>query len=425
MRCVALHVAFITAAAPLHLAAQQPTDAQLTAARAFLAAGQLDSADVLLRATLDNAPLPSDSVTVFVWRAILEFMRGDERATRAAFHEALVLDTALDVPGLVSPRLRALLDVEREVLTGQDFVFASADVDDPPRRLSGPPVSFPPELLRRRVGGQALVGGIVDTLGQIEASSIEIRVVPDTGFNEPLRRMLLASTFAPGRIRERPVRTITQLAIELTPGTPPNATAYISSARAELAAHRADSALRLLRLARDPATHPTEGEQVYALLVEGIAWQALHQDAKAGAVFDTALAGYRHLEERGVELAPFLRRLGDSVGAVRTPGPKPDPLGRPVALDSVDISPVLVSHPPIVYPPELQALRVGGTVTVEATVDSTGRVVPASVRLLQSPNPGLDAEAKRVVAGSRYRPARRGGRNVPSRIRQAITFKPY
>jgi TonB family protein len=91
----------------------------------------------------------------------------------------------------------------------------------------------------------------------------------------------------------------------------------------------------------------------------------------------------------------------------------------------VDEQPALVSHPPIRYAPEMQKLRIGGTVLVEATIDSAGRVLPATVKIVQSPNPVFDAEAKRVVLGAVYRPARVGGRPARVTIRQPITFVPY
>ena len=84
-------------------------------------------------------------------------------------------------------------------------------------------------------------------------------------------------------------------------------------------------------------------------------------------------------------------------------------------VGTVDVPPVAVSHPAIVYPPEMQALRVGGTVVVEALVDATGHVMPRTVRMLQSPNPGLEREALRVVTATVYGPRAAVGTRWPSR----------
>jgi TonB family protein len=126
-------------------------------------------------------------------------------------------------------------------------------------------------------------------------------------------------------------------------------------------------------------------------------------------------------------LAPFLRRLADSIRISRR-GTRPAaarPVGAPTAVGAVDQQPSLVSHPPIRYAPEMQALRIGGTVIVEATLDTTGRVLPASVKVVQSPNPMFDAEAKRVTIAAVYRPARVGSRPARVTIRQPITFAAY
>lgn len=406
----------LIAATRLPLAGQSRASTLIAAARSHLVANHLDSADVLLRAALDSATQRGDSVTAFVWSGILAFLRGDESRAGTAFHRALVLDSTTSVQGLaqMSPRLEELFERERLALDNE-VVYPSGSVDERPRRLSGPSLRYPPDLVRRQVRGRAMVGLTVDTLGHAVLTSIDVLSTPDSGYVEPLRQMLIGATFSPGRIRGRAVHTMIELAIDLTPGTPPSSAELVTSARAQLAAHHGDAALSLLRDALDPATRPTAGERVYALLVRGTAWSAAGNDSLARADYDAALVGYQELTARGVEPAPFLKRLADSVRFARRGA-------RPSGVDAVDGPPVLLSQPPIRYPPEMQALRIGGTVTVAAMVDTTGHVVPGSLRVAHSPNPGLDREAMRVVAASRYRPARRGGRAVAAEIRQAITF---
>jgi TonB family protein len=73
----------------------------------------------------------------------------------------------------------------------------------------------------------------------------------------------------------------------------------------------------------------------------------------------------------------------------------------------------------------MQSLRIGGTVIVEATLDTTGRILASTVKTVQSPNPVFDAEAKRVVLAAVYRPARVHGRAARVTIRQPITFAAY
>ena len=410
---------------PVLLASQSPTVDLIQQARTQMSANALDSAAALLRTAMASATQRSDSVNAYTWRGILAFMQGSDSATRMEFHHALQLDSSLQVPGLeqASPRLARLFEQERlELRPGVSFV--SSDVDERPRRLSGPPVVYPPAMLRRQVRGQALVGLTVDTLGHAEERSIVIVATPDSGMTDALRSMVLASTFSPGRIHGRKVRTLIELAIDLTPGAPPSATSLVLAARARLAAHQTDSALVLLQVALDPLTRATEGERVYAQLVQGIAWTGAGRDTLARAAVDSALAGYQRLTARGVELAPFLKRLADSVRLART-GRGPGQLGTPAVIEAVDVRPAPLTYPAIVYPPEMQALRVGGTVVVEARVDATGHVLAGTVRVVASPNPGLEREAMRVVTAAVYKPARRGGHAVAVTIRQPITFAPY
>ena len=129
----------------------------------------------------------------------------------------------------------------------------------------------------------------------------------------------------------------------------------------------------------------------------------------------------RKVRRRFAYLAPFLKRLADSIRISR----RAVPLESPIVVGTVDEPPALLTHPPIRYAPEMQSLRIGGTVIVEATLDTTGRVVPASVKVVQTPNPVFDAESRRVVQAAVYRPARVHGRPARVTIRQAITFAAY
>ena len=417
---IAIALLAITASS---IAAQKSTDL-VQQARARLSANDLDSADVLLAAALTSATERADSVSVYTWRAAFFFMRGNDSATRVAFDQALRLDTTLMVPALAmtSPRLPTVLEEERIALR-PDIVYTSGEVDEKPRRVSGPPVRYPPELIRRQVRGRAVVGLIIDTLGHAEERSIDIIATPDSGLNGAIRTMLLSAIFAPGRRHGKKVQTLTELAIDLVPGSPPSATALITTARARLTAHEPDSALALLTVALDPVTQASDGERVYAQLVQGIAWTETGRDTLARSALDSGLAGYQRLNARGIELAPFLKRLADSVRLERT-GRSPGALGTPAVVETVDVPPVPISHPAITYPREMQALRVSGTVVVEARVDAKGHVQAGTVRVVRSPNPGLEHEAMRVVSGAVYKPARRGGHAVAVLIRQPITFAP-
>lgn len=410
-------------------ASAQSRSAQLLqAARQHMSASQLDSADAALSSALDGATYLMDSVNVFVWRGILARLRGNDSLARVNFRHAINLNPVTAVRGLdqISPGLGELYDAEARAAR----IYHAADLDQKPAWKAGPAVVYPPELRRRGGAGLAVVRVVVDTLGRVEPQSIEVLETPDSGLVLPLTRMMLATTFTPGRASGHAVRSRTSLSFNLAPPASPSlsATQLASAARTQLAARRSDSALALVTDALGPASNATPGERVYALLVQGLALRALGRDSLASVAFDSGSAGYRDLVARGVDLAPFLRRLADSVRMGRRRAAAPvaatSGLGAPSAA-GVDEQPAVTTHPAIRYAPEMQALRIGGTVIVEATLDSTGHVIPGSVRIVQSPNPVFNDEARRVVLAATYRAARQGGRAVRTTFRQPITFAPY
>ncbi|HEV8381280.1 MAG TPA: TonB family protein [Gemmatimonadales bacterium] len=409
------------------LAAQNRTDARIALARAYITARQFSQADTTLSRALDSAAYLMDSVHVFVWRAILEHQRGSDSLARLSFRSALMLYPTLQVNGLdqVAPGLGEVFETE---LRGQR-VYAASELDAPAAWQSGPALVYPPELRRRRVAGHAVVIATVDTSGHVEGESFRVLDVPDSAFIEPLRRMMLGATFTPGRAKGHAVRSRVDLNFTLTPPAPRSPTGLVGAARDQLRAHHADSALALTAEALDSINQATPGERVYAQLVRGLALRARRLDSLADLSFDAGLAGYRDLTASGVDLAPFLKRLADSIRISRRGAPAPAaraaPFGAPTVVGDADEPPVLITHPPIRYAPEMQALRVGGTVIVEATLDTTGHVLPATVKVVQTPNPVFDAESKRVVLAASYRPARAHGRATRVTIRQAITFAPY
>lgn len=417
-------------AAPPRLASQSRASRLVDSARAQLAANHPDSADALLRTALDTAAhaSPVERKNALVWDGIAQFFRGDEAAARGAFRQALTLDSAIDVKGLerLSPQLAELFQQEKQTAVRNGAFYVSGSVDEPPQRLSGPPVAYPAGLLRRHVQGFVEVTAIIDTAGHAEPASVQVVSTPDSGLIEPVKQMMVAAQFSPGRLKGAAVRVMVQMAVDVRPPRL-SATELVGTARSQLALGRADSAQTLLELALDSGlTHPTDGERVYALLVRGIAASRAGRDSAARADLGDGLALYQSLTTRGVDLAPFLRRLSDSVRLSRR-GTKPpgSAMAAPTAVGTVDQQPALVSHPPIRYPPEMQALRVDGTVVVEAALDAAGHVEPGSAKIVQSPNHAFDGEALRVVSGSVYRPAKSHGQAVRAVIRQAISFANY
>ena len=89
----------------------------------------------------------------------------------------------------------------------------------------------------------------------------------------------------------------------------------------------------------------------------------------------------------------------------------------------VDERPEVVSGPPMLYPPLLRQAGIQGRVLVQAIIDTNGRAEPASIRILQSADPGFDASARDYVRLAHFRPARIKGRGVRVLVNLPIDFK--
>lgn len=413
----------IAVAAPL--SAQSRSERLVTTARERMTARDWSGADGALSEALSSALYVMDSVKVFVWRGILEHLRGNDSLARLSFRRVIAEHRITEMKGLddIAPGLENLFESEARPFR----VYRDSLLDQRAVWRSGPKLAYPPALMRRRVAGHAIVRAIIDTLGRAEERSLTVLESPDPAFEAPLVQMMLAAQFTPAERKGHAVRSEVTLGFDLNPPPPESPTRLVTAAREQLRARRADSALALTEFALDSTNQASAGERVYALLVQGLALRILTRDGLATRSLDAGLDGYHDLTARGVDLAPFLKRLADSIRISRrgTRQPAASLFAAPTVVGAVDEPPALISHPPIRYAPEMQALRIGGTVIVEATLDTTGHVLPATVTIAQSPNPVFDAEAKRVVLASMYRPARSGGRAARVTIRQPITFAAY
>jgi len=77
-----------------------------------------------------------------------------------------------------------------------------------------------------------------------------------------------------------------------------------------------------------------------------------------------------------------------------------------------DEPPMLLSAPVPAYPPLLRQAGIQGWVTVLAVVDTMGRAEVASLRVVNSPNPGFDRPALDCLRRALFRPGRVHGRAV-------------
>jgi hypothetical protein len=304
-------IAAVAAIAPTYVRAQQANPALIATARDYIADGDYTKADSVLTEALAGAVYVMDSVDALIWRGVLEYQRGNMSLARLSFRRAFKVHLPVDVPGLdaISPALARLFDSEYRAVR----IFPAREVDAPAHWRMPPVFVYPAVLKPRRIAGHALVHMVVDTLGNVEERSIEILETPDSAFVAPLRETLLASRFEPARSKGRPVKSSVSYQFNLTPPGPKDPLQLVTTARAQLRRHRADSAIATIDDALDSTNGASPAIRVYAQFVQGMAWRAKGRDSLATTTFSAALASYRDLVARGVDLAPLLRSLADSV----------------------------------------------------------------------------------------------------------------
>jgi TonB family protein len=100
------------------------------------------------------------------------------------------------------------------------------------------------------------------------------------------------------------------------------------------------------------------------------------------------------------------------------------PTGNEVFMENiVEEKPSVLSGPAVQFPELLRQAGIQGRVMVQAIIDTTGRAEPPSLKVISSPNPGFDQNAKNYVLKALFRPARVHGRAVRVLINIPIDFK--
>jgi protein TonB len=96
--------------------------------------------------------------------------------------------------------------------------------------------------------------------------------------------------------------------------------------------------------------------------------------------------------------------------------------------DTVVSLDVGLEQPNLVYAPKLEYQRllknagIEGTVVVQFIVDTSGRVEPNSVQIVQSSNPGFEMSARAYIVQALFQPPRLYGRAVRARRQLPVIF---
>lgn len=102
-------------------------------------------------------------------------------------------------------------------------------------------------------------------------------------------------------------------------------------------------------------------------------------------------------------------------------GPASD--GGAYTTETVDrIAAAFADNPRPVYPQSLRSAGLEGDVVITFVVDTTGRVEPGSLHVVQSAHPLFTEAVRRWLPATRYRPAEIGGRRVRQYVQQQVGF---
>ena len=88
----------------------------------------------------------------------------------------------------------------------------------------------------------------------------------------------------------------------------------------------------------------------------------------------------------------------------------------------LDEPPEVLSTPPVRYPPLLRDAGIEGSVVLEFVVDTTGRVEPATIRIISSTQALFEAPAREAVMNSLYRAGRWRGSPVRALVLERVAF---
>jgi protein TonB len=83
---------------------------------------------------------------------------------------------------------------------------------------------------------------------------------------------------------------------------------------------------------------------------------------------------------------------------------------------------VVVFQPAPKYPKAVEALGVEGRVAVEFVIDTSGKVQPASIRIVESSHAVFESVTREAMAKGLFRPARLSGHPVRQLTRQSVRF---
>jgi len=124
-----------------------------------------------------------------------------------------------------------------------------------------------------------------------------------------------------------------------------------------------------------------------------------------------------------IQIAPQNIEVGKGITRIPTGRPG-NPLGKGMGtvfdINAIDQAPTVRSHVPPDYPLDLRRKGTTGSVLVEFVVDRDGTVISAVAT--ESTHVAFEAPAVAAVKRWKFRPGKKAGRAVNTRVRQIINF---
>ncbi len=96
---------------------------------------------------------------------------------------------------------------------GDDYLtqtFTEAAVDEPPERLSTPPIRYPDMLRQANIEGVVRLEFVVDTTGRAEVESIRVLFASNEAFIPSASDVVTRAIYRPGRLRGQKVRVLVE-----------------------------------------------------------------------------------------------------------------------------------------------------------------------------------------------------------------------
>jgi TonB family protein len=141
---------------------------------------------------------------------------------------------------------------------------------------------------------------------------------------------------------------------------------------------------------------------------------------------ESNVSGWRVVQGRGlgklvrdnIRVVWIQLREGKTISGIAPPSARvPQP-----PAPSAYRGPTLSWSPAPVYPELLRHAGIRGRVIVQAVIDTAGRAVPSSVKIVASPHPGFNQAAKDWMVAARFEPARQQGRAVLALVNLPVEF---